>query len=574
MSNLTDLIVDYLIKNKVTNMFGIPGGSVLDFLYSADKRKAKITSHVLFSEFSSVYAAIGSAQVNYELGVAFVSKGPGLTNSLTPIADAYYDSIPLLIITGHSSNYLRTNARIDYDQDIDVHQIFGSITKEILTINDIDDFESKISYAIDLTMLGRPGPVIIDLNNELIRTKELVENRTEINLIQIHPNNYFSDYSITPINQMIFELEKSTRPVILVGNGLRISHSIDILLDLSVKSRIPIISSRTSQDLFPNYEGYLGYIGSRGIRSANIIMDRSDLILIIGNRAMYPKKSNTYNKLLAEKKVYWIEFDQNELTRDVHENIVKVNADIKKILFEINTRMNKVHLDWYSKAIKLKDITKDTDTAFPVSLIAKVLSSENKESIIVSDVGNNELWVSLAYSKGSLKNRIIHSKSLSVMGTSLAKSIGISCDHKSHVMCCVGDQGINSNLSDLYYIANKKLPITIIIINNFSSGMIKDRQKSFGYREGLLVTNESGYINLSYEEISRSINVDYLKIEDLNIDSRHQFFSIKGPKVIELVIPQDTTLIPFLPSNNSISEQMPTLSEKIYSEITETMELD
>jgi acetolactate synthase I/II/III large subunit len=572
MPNLTDYIVLKLIENNVTNIFGISGGSVLDFIYSVNKRKDTVLLDTLFSEFSSVYAAIGSAQINYNLGVAFVSKGPGLTNALTPITDAYFDSIPLVVITGHSTLVEESNARINLDQDINVTNIFGPITKRIYIIDSEIDFELQINEAINTAISGRPGPVIIDLNNELTRNQS-IQSDFSLKACSNYKSNYnFANTNIL-IDRLLDDLMLSSKPIFLVGNGLRISNSIDLFLRFVDNFSIPIVSSRTSQDLFPEYSGYIGYIGSRGTRAANILMDRSDMIIIIGNRAMYPKKSESYSKLLSDKVVYWIEYDVNELTRDVHGNIIKVNSKLDYFLLEVNNRLKKSFNTWLHQAKAIKEILINEDNGAPVNLMSEILRFENKDSIIVSDVGNNELWLSLAYQKASLKNRLIHSKSLSVMGSSLAKGIGVSIVHKKHVICCVGDQGLNSSLSDLAYIAEKRLNITILILNNMTSGMIKDRQKAFGYLEGLLVSKGNGYVCLNYEKICSSLNISYFKLshDDFCMNKINQ--SYHGPKVIELLIPSDISLSPSLPGGNTLSNQLPLLDETIKIKIDEIMDL-
>ena len=167
----SDFIVDLLIKQKVSDVFGIPGGVVLDFLYALNRRAPKIMAHLNFHEQNSVSSAIGFAKASNNLGVAYATRGPGITNMVTGVADAYCDSIPILIITGHSATYPEKGMRVTYDQEINVVNMFSGITKYAERIDCVEDLRYKFERACFESMDGRKGPVLLDINSNVLSSR-------------------------------------------------------------------------------------------------------------------------------------------------------------------------------------------------------------------------------------------------------------------------------------------------------------------------------------------------------------------------------------------------------------------
>jgi acetolactate synthase-1/2/3 large subunit len=179
---VSDFLVDTLIKFNVSSVFGIPGGVILDFLYSIEAKKPQIIPRLSFHEQGATFAASGYAQISGELGVAYATRGPGITNTITAIADAYYDSIPLLVITAHSYNGIKSNRRIDENQELDSRLMLDHITKYTARIESIQDAIIEIEKACNIALAGRKGPVLLDFNKSVLKENINFDLNNKLNI--------------------------------------------------------------------------------------------------------------------------------------------------------------------------------------------------------------------------------------------------------------------------------------------------------------------------------------------------------------------------------------------------------
>lgn len=560
-----DVLVKTLIDFNVQHIFGLPGGAVLDFLYALERQKKRVTAHLSPHEYSAVCSAYGYARGNHSLGVAYATRGPGITNMVTGVADAYYDSVPLLIITGHSEVLAEKNMRVLSDQEIDVVSIFYKITKYATRIDDENEFLSKLTTAINQALSGRPGPVLLDINRKIFNA--------DIDAVQIEPPKEFPaiDNKITDIKQTLLSaIDNAKRPVFLLGDGLRGLNNFQELIIFAESNGIPMISSRFSQDLANVSDNFFGYFGSHGLRYANFIFSKADLIVSFGNRVLFQNnQSETFLKIFNQAKIIRFDIDNAELTRKLP-NSIDFNINLKDLLPEFKTMTlgSKVQPVWMDVCNRLKKDLQNIDADYPVSLIAKILSKLDKNYVILSDVGNNEYWLSRASAIVGASHYTLYSKSFGAMGSSIGKAIGIHHATQMPVMCFIGDQSLQMAVYDLHVISQNKLPITIILINNHSSGMIRSRQKLRYNSQFLQTTQATGYTIPDLKKVAEAYNFKVVQLNKTDLTVPDEVLNQHDESILlEIIVDAEIEMIPNVAIGDPIQKMAPLLEENFFQEL-------
>ena len=563
---VVDYLVDSLIKLGITDVFGIPGGVVLDFVYALNKRKKNIRTHLLHHEQNAGFAALGYAQATQKMGVAFGTKGPGILNFTTSIAEAYSDSIPSLFITSHSLDDVSEKMRFIEDQEIDIVPIFKSITKYCVRVNNVDSFIEELKKSIYLANSGRKGPVVIDISSK-IWNSEILENKLEGEIIKNIDNlkNNFEEV-ILSIEK---KLNESKKPLLIIGDGIRQAGIEKEIVEFSEKNKIPVLYSRGCQDVMSNSKMAFGYVGSHGIRYANYILSEADLLISLGNRLSFPIKSKSFLDIFSKCKLIRCDIDENEFMREIP-NSENFQCDIKEVLKGLlNKNIENKNIDeWLDKCNKIKEILWNSDTNTPVNEITYLLNNLKNTGAIVGDVGNNEFWLSRAYEFSKNKSKILFSRSLGTMGCSIGKAIGAYYALNKNIICFIGDQGLQMNPQELQFISNNKLPIWIVVINNSSSGMIKSRQIRRYNSEFLLTTKKTGYSVVDLEKLSNTYGFDYIQIESVkDIDNKLRDCDYTKPLFINFIVDENIDLEISLPVGNNCNDMEPKLDKTILERI-------
>ena len=552
--NVSEYIAQYLQKQGVTDAFGIPGGVILELMYAFDATEG-ITPHLSFHEQCAGFAACGYAQVGGKLGVAYATKGPGFTNMLTAMADAYYDSIPVLFITAHSAATLPEGCRLVADQDMDTCGMVRNITKYAKRIDDIEDISLCLEKACQIAKDGRKGPVFLDIAASLFK-KEMISSASVY-----HQGEHIDTERY--VSLICSEIKSAKRPVILLGDGINQSATNDAINRFIEKAGVPVLSSRYCHNIVRNQEYYYGYVGSHGIRYANFILSKADLVVSLGNRLYFPSHSLSYSKIIEHAKFLRFDIDDGELNK--HPQMLAGKqvdmASLVPALAMTDTDCGN-HKEWLEVCKTLKFQLKDEDVNETVLLLSKLLKTLPKDCIIVNDVGNNEFWMSKACVYAGIANRTLYSKSFGALGNALGKAIGAYYAMKKPVVAFVGDQGVQMNIQELQYISQHHLPIAIVLLNNSSSGMIKDREAIAGYGYSLHTTEESGYGTPKFSIVAEAYRMVYLRI-----DEYHSFPIIDKPLFLELSISENQTLTPSLPRGRDIQDLEPRINKELYNRL-------
>jgi acetolactate synthase-1/2/3 large subunit len=555
---VSDYVVDFLVNKGVTDVFGMPGGVVLDFLYAVDRRREKITAHLNYHEQAAAFAACGYAQVFGKLGVAYSTKGPGVTNMITGIADTYRDSIPVLFITAHAHVTSLDNIRFEENQEFDTKQMLSKTTKYASRVERLQDVRYALERACHLAVSGRPGPVFLDFRaglwNEEI-TSDLLKS------YEGESDDFIDGNDI--INTIKSEMEKASRPVLLIGDGIRQSGTQSYIEKIADKLQMPILSSRCSQDIMPDSRYYYGYIGSHATRYSNFVLSKCDLAISLGNRLAYSPDSQSFGRFARQVKIIRIDIDANEFERELP-NTINFHVDLREIMpalakFDFDKAQN---AEWLKVCDTLRSELWRCDTEYPIEGISQIIKNSGSETVITSDVGNNEFWLSRAYALAGKSNRVLYSKSFGALGCSLPKAIGAHYATGKTVLCFAGDQGFQMNIQELQLIAHEGLPVKIIVLNNASSGMIRDGQRRKYGPHYIHTTRDSGYSIPNFKEVAHAFSIPFSYFTESG--AVEKLLASSKPCIIEMAIDEGTEVLPFLPKENPCQDFEPRLEKYHY----------
>ena len=369
------------------------------------------------------------------------------------------------------------------------------------------------------------------------------------------------------ISDIKTRIEKARRPIILIGNGVRDCDS-RLIDEIAKQNQIPILSSRSSQDILQSSEMYFGFIGSRATRYSNFIISKADLIISLGNRLAFPIGSKSFKPIVENATTIRIDIDKNEFLRAVP-NSIDYQIDVCSLIPKLKQEELKYDnpKQWISVCKTLKDTLNQWDRRPIIDVVMSIIASAEDNSTVVCDVGNHSFWVTTALAYLNKTNRVLYSASFGTLGCALPKAIGAYYATRKPVICFSGDQGIQFNIQELQYVSNHNIPIIVVVINNYSSGMIMEREQA-KYGEYLVHTTiESGYSFPNFEKIATAYNMDYMKIES----NGYTNFSIDcyrdRPLFIEVMVDKNTELYPSLPMGNECQNLYPILPRDLYEKL-------
>lgn len=549
---VSDYIVKTLIEYGVTDTFGIPGGVILRLLEAMDNAE-DIESHLNYHEQMAGFAACGYAQASGRLGVAYATRGPGITNMITSIAEAYQESLPVLFITAHGCR-TANRMRFENSQELDVVSMVSGITKYAVNIESIDEVTTEVRKACKLAITGRKGPVLVDVEAALWM-KDMPDGEIELLDNAVEDEEVLDDVARTIKDA----LKNAERPVILIGDGVRHSASKETLYDLAEKIKIPILSSRGSQDIISGATNYFGYIGSHGIRYSNFILSKADLIITLGNRLAFPIHSESFSPIIKKAKLIRIDIDAEEFNRKIpRATTYRINSkDLITYLARTQIKINEFK-SWLEICKKIKDELINDDVNDVVNELKQYISNISSK-LFVCDVGNNEFWFSRAFERAGMRGTVLCSKSYGTLGVAIGKAIGVYYATREPVTCVIGDQGFQYNMQELQYLAKWKLPITVLVINNRASGMIAEHEKKMLDGKSIHVYEESGYQPPRLKDIAYAYGIDYADDSDVVVSGG------KKPFIYEIEMERDIELVPNLPKGNSCQDMEPLLDRNRFA---------
>ena len=541
----SEIVMESLLREGVDTIFGYPGGAVIP-LYDAYTKYRERIRHILTShEQGASHAADGYARSSGRVGVCIATSGPGATNTVTGIATAYADSVPMVIITGQVASSLLGR---DSFQEVDITAITMSITKHNYQVKGVDEIAPTIHEAFRIANSGRKGPVLVDIPKDIMMTEsEYVIQDDDIEWRE--PNN---EGDLKKLASMI---DASERPVIYSGGGVISSGAAEELLVLSEKSDIPVANSLMGLGGFPrDHRLSLGLVGMHGFKETNLAMCHADLIIAIGAR-FSDRVIGKAEAFGPKAKVIQLDIDGAEIGKNKAVDGYAV-GDLKEILSIISDNVEKKDRSlWHSDILKLKDEKTPFDGAWSAVSALKHANEHFKDSIVVTDVGQHQMWTAQHWSFKRPRTWL-SSGGLGTMGYGLGAAIGAqTANPQKEVVLVTGDGSFRMNCNELGTVSKYGLPITILLFNNNTLGMVRQWQGMF--------------CNDNFSETDLGDEVDFMALGEAYgikgrrvVDHEELESALKWakqerrPVIIECKFSMDQWVYPIVPAGRAINEMI------------------
>ncbi len=560
----SDYIVSVIKKNNVTDVFGYPGATVCHLMDSLEKEDA-IVNHLNYHEQACAFAACGYAQSSGRIGVAYANGGPGFTNLITGIANAYYDSIPTVFICGQVDTADMVGARLlrqNGIQEIPISAIASKFVKEAIFVDSPDKLCEAVNRAFELSKSGRPGPILLEIPANV--------QRAEIEIYEsVNSQKLNAGIDINVIKDM---LEAAERPCLLVGNGVKLSGLSNMFRKAVDKLGIPVVFTLPAFDLLPFESKYnFGYVGNNGCRYSNYILEKSDLIVSVAARLDVKVTGKEKKALVHNAKLIRIDIDRNELSEKIVTDEVQINMNAEQLFEKIlSEEWDYDSTMWLNICENLKRKLYGYDFKNYHFILQKLFSKAADDASFTADVGHHEIYMAQSL-KLKEKQRALFSLGLASMGYSLPAAIGAYYGTRSQVISLSGDGGIQMNIQELQFIARENIPVKVVIFNNHSLGMVREFQERNFNHVCSQTTDQFGYTTPVFSKIANAYGIKYTRIEDHSIGQLEEFeFDEKGPELVELVINEPTYLYPRYIRGKRICDMEPQLNDKI-KEYVETL---
>ena len=476
------ILFDCLRKEGVTDIFGFPGGAVLDIYH--EFRNYPIKHILVRHEQAAVHAADGYARASGKVGVCLVTSGPGATNTVTGIATAYMDSIPVIVFTGQVPTMLIGN---DAFQEADIVGITRPCTKHNYLVKNVDELASTIKEAFHIARSGRPGPILIDLPKDMIKAITHYHHPEHIQLQGYSPNYSGHLRQVKRAFDVILEAKK---PLIYAGGGVISSSSSKELTDFAHKLQIPVTTTLMGLGCFPGNDPLsLGMLGMHGTYPANMAVTNCDLLIAIGAR-FDDRVTGDISKFAPFARIIHIDIDPTSISKNVRVDIPIV-GDAKDILKKFHSLLEDIKKTnwkskrkaWFNQIDKWKSTYslayKQKDTIKPQYVVEKLYQVTKGKAIVSTEVGQNQMWAAQYYTFDQPR-KLLTSGGLGTMGYGFPAAIGAQVAFpKETVIDIAGDGSIQMNIQELATAVQYKLPIKIAILNNSYLGMVRQWQELF-----------------------------------------------------------------------------------------------
>lgn len=553
----SDYIVEFLKQQSITDVFGYPGGMVTHLMDSLSK--SSICSHVTYHEQGAAFAACGYAQTTGKVGVAYATSGPGATNLITGICNAYFDSIPTLFITGQVNTFEskgNLGVRQRGFQETDIVSIVAPVTKLAVRITDANKLRFHLEQAFHVAQEGRKGPVLLDIPMDIFRADIDPSSQEGFTPTSLIMENSFEELTDA--------VAAASRPVILAGSGIKTAGAVELLNKVSSHLNIPVITTMLAVDITKDSYGFIGAYGSR---TANFVVAKSDLVISLGARLDVRQIGANRAGFAPEACIIRVEIDKDELGLKAHEDEIQINADVKDALEAMLGLPARPATKWNDICDQIRDELKDIDSRLPNKLVQKISSVIPEGAVITTDVGQNQVWVAQSF---AVKNgqRIFFSGGHGAMGYSLPAAIGCALATGDSVYSFSGDGGIQMNIQELQTIAREKLPVKIILFNNSSLGMIRHFQEMYFDNNYVQTIPEGGYTVPDFKAVAEAYKIPYTCVTGAE-DVGDGLFDVEGPQFVEVKINEPTYVFPKLEFGKPNQDQEPLLDRKLYDYIME-----
>ena len=545
--NGSQIVLEVLKEQGVDTVFGYPGGTILnifDELYKyGDTFNHILTAH----EQGASHAADGYARATGKVGVCFATSGPGSTNLVTGIATAYMDSVPVVAIT---CNYATSGLGRDSFQEVDITGITMPITKHNFMVKDVNELAATLRRAFEIAQSGRKGPVLVDIPKDI--TAAVCEYTPE-------PKIEITEYKQPKkscFERAVELISNAKKPLIYVGGGAILSNVGEDLIVFAEKIDAPVVSSLMGLGAFPNgHPLHLGLIGMHGHFECNKAAHDCDVLIVAGAR-FSDRVAGNRAKFAPNAEILHIDIDSAEMDKNVvsnyhlRGNLAEVIPMLTRAVEQLDHSEWKAEIDSFKRPFNQLQIG---DYVNPQTLIEAIDKKTADDTIVVTDVGQHQLWAAQFY-KYKLPRTLLTSGGLGTMGYSMGAAMGaaVGCPDKRVVMFA-GDGGFHMNLTELATMASYNIPVIMFIMNNTVLGMVRQWQKIF---YGNRFSDTDPHRATDFVKVAEAFGVKGMRINTNDeIDAvLEEALKVNGPVVIECRISPDSNVLPMIPPGGSVSD--------------------
>ena len=540
----SQIILKVLKEKGIDTLFGYPGGAVIPFfdaLYDElDYFKVYRPAH----EQNGVHAADGYARSTGKLGVFIATSGPGATNTITGIANAYMDSVPLLVICGQVANALIGK---DSFQEVDITGMTLSVTKHSYMVRRAEDLEGVIREAVDVAMEGRPGPVLVDVPKDVF-----------LHTCEYTGSNECGEAEITACDEdklnMAAELiNNAQRPVIYAGGGVRISKNDSLLVEFAEKTGIPVCNSFMGLGTIPRGNKLsLGFVGMHGSTETNMAVANCDLLIAMGAR-FSDRVIGSPDKFAPKAEIIHIDIDSTEVDKNTYESIPllgNMTYILTKLLEKAEERDRS---KWLDEIMSKKIKAHIEGQLVPENILREINKHYKDNTIVATDVGQHQMWTGQFW-QFNKSNEFITSGGLGTMGFGMGAAIGAQVGNPDKKTVLVtGDGSFRMNCEELVTISKYKLPVKIVMFNNNALGMVRQWQRMFSNAR---YSETDNYDDVDYQLLNASYCIKAYKACSMDelIKILNETDDLNEPIFLECKIDRDCSVYPIVPPGRPIDE--------------------
>ncbi|MGB4644036.1 MAG: biosynthetic-type acetolactate synthase large subunit [Dethiobacteria bacterium] len=546
------ILIKCLEEEKVRAIFGYPGGAVLD-IYDA-LYDSSLKHFLVRHEQGAAHAADGYARATGKPGVCLATSGPGATNLVTGLANAYMDSIPMVAFTGQVATHMIGR---DSFQEADIYGITLPITKHNFLVKDVKELPRVVKESFHLATTGRPGPVLIDL------PKDVCQEKTDLKypkVSQLRGYRPVLDGHPEKISEAAAAITGARRPVICAGGGAISSGSSEVLRQLAELCAIPVTTTLMGKGVFPeNHPLSLGMLGMHGTKYANYAVNECDLLITIGAR--FSDRVTVRADAFAPKaRIIHIDIDPAEIGKNVRVDIPIV-GDVKRVLEQLCqvVQARTETEEWSAKIREWKDKYPlryhHNGKIKPQFVIEQIYEVTGGNAIIATEVGQNQMWAAQFYTFTKPRT-FISSGGLGTMGFGLPAAIGAQIGKPGEtVFNIAGDGSIQMNIQELATAADYKLPLKVAILNNNYLGMVRQWQDIF-YKGRLAYSDISGPDYVKLAEAYGAVGMQVTRPEDVRRALQKAMQVEDRPVLIDFLVDRKENVFPMIPPEGTISKML------------------
>ncbi len=549
-------VLESLLKEHVKVIFGYPGGAIMPVYDALYDYKDKLNHILVRHEQAAGHAAEGYARVTGKPGVALATSGPGATNLVTAITDAMLDSVPIVCITGQvATSLLGTDAF----QEADIIGVTTPITKWNYQITKASEIAEVFAKAFYISQTGRPGPVLIDITKSAQMEQCIFKYPKNVRLQGYHPKTV-SDLAV--IKKVAEIVNQAKKPFLLMGHGVLIANAEEEVKKLVEKANIPVACTLHGLSGFPTgHRLYKGMLGMHGNYGPNVLTNSADVIIAVGMR-FDDRVTGDVSRYAKNARIIHIDIDPAEFNKNIPVEVA-ILGDAKKALQELEKYVSyKNHEEWLTrfdsykeeeyKQVIEKEITLKAEKLTMASVVNLLSEMTKGEAVIVADVGQNQM-IAARYYKFQQSNSYITSGGLGTMGFALPAAMGAKMGVPNRqVIVIVGDGGFQMNIQELATLAQEKLPVKVIILNNNFLGMVRQWQELFFAKRYSFVDLK----NPNFVDVCKGFFVDAEKVDKPAAlrEALEKLLAAEGPRVLEVVVEKEEKVFPMMPTGASVSE--------------------